>query len=189
MGQFVGMRVVAATQDFRDEIIGGHGARNSFGVRGMAGYLPNQWNYFIGTPPVPVSQNGVGRWIFTQGESRDWVQITHADPGKAYEWAAKGRELHVPDALPEDEDEEEEEGATVLTLVHDPGDDVVSTLAAGAAYLGIPEYRFEKRRTRTKGGIPGEFKVRNRIAWRKRDLDAWNARWAGKDDDADSEVS
>ena len=192
MGRFVGVHIVAVAQDFRDEIIGGHGIRNGFGLRGMAGYLPNQWKYFIGTPPVPSVQRGVGRWIFCQGEEREWVQITHAEPDRAYAWAAHGRELHVPDE-PEADDEP---GPRTLTLVED---DVVSTLAAGAAYLGLKVETFTKRRQRmnvdatdgtAKGQIPGEFRLRNRVSWRKKDLDAWNARWAaaGKDD-ADEETA
>ncbi len=170
MGQFVGVRVVTATQDFRERILG-QGARNAFGVRGMAGYLPNQWNYFIGTPPVPPSQNGVGRWIFTQGESRDWVQITYVDHEKAYAWAAQGRELHVPD-VPEEPDTRED--AKILSLVvNDPGDDIITTIAGADEYFGWNQGRFEKARLRTKGGIPGEFKVNGKLAWRKKDLDKW----------------
>lgn len=193
MGRFVGIHLICVAQDFRAEILGGHGARNGFGFRGMGGFLPSQWKMFIGTTPVPAAQVGVGRWIFWQGEQQDWVQITRCDAERAYAWAAHGRELHDADAALGYEPGRAEltdgsTGHTDLTasisapdtsVMPDPGRRVVIGMREAARYLGMKPRSFETARRRTESDgtanrIPGEFEQGRNIAWYADDLDAWN---------------
>ena len=203
MGRFVNMHILACAQDFRDDAFGGRGGRNYLGFKGMAGYNPSQWEKFMQSKPVPVMQNHSGRWIFSDGHDETWVQVMFADAEHdraAYDYAAYGRELYtdelhpvsvhddVPASYPASILETQTDGHAVHAIdgyapeaLEAPGDDTVTGREPAAEYLGIPLYRFEKRRYRTP--VPGEFKKSNRPAWHKKDLDSWNARWADKDDD------
>jgi hypothetical protein len=191
-GRFVGVHMLAMAQDFRDDAIGGKGARNYFGMRAMGGFHQNQWKYFVGTTPVPVSQKGVGRWIFTQGEQQDWVQIAHADPDRAYAWAAHGRELYADDPIPAASVGGVHTVTSLPLSLPPAGTDghagsgaeeaqderPVVGLDAASHYLGMTRSAFEKARQRTesdgrKNRLPGEFVVGRQPAWYASDLDDW----------------
>jgi hypothetical protein len=172
-GRFVACHMLAVAQDFRDDAIGGKGTRNYFGLRGMGGFHPNQWKYFIGTTPVPLSQRGIGRWIFTQGEDQAWVQITYADPEKAYAWASHGRELYAEPVSVQHVD-------TTLSLSElYPGQTdgqiegrrTVIGLKQAALVLDMSQSAFEKARQRRP--VDGERRVGNQPAWDEQDLIAW----------------
>jgi predicted DNA-binding transcriptional regulator AlpA len=186
MGRFVGIHVICVAQDFRAEILGGHGARNGFGLRGMGGFLPSQWKMFIGTTPVPAAQRGVGRWIFWQGEQQDWVQITKCDRDAAYAFAAHGRELHDERAALGYETEQPEltvgsdtdldYTAPILTESTTSSDKDTRRIIVGvkeaARYLGYSKWRtFDTARSRRP--IPGQFDQGRNVAWYADDLDAW----------------
>jgi hypothetical protein len=188
MGRFVGVHLIAVAQDFRASLLGGE-ARNGFGLRGLGGFIPSQWKMFIGTSPVPEAQNGVGRWIFWQGERQDWVQITHCDPDKAYAWAAHGREQHDERAalgyddgraeLTGGRDGDRDLSASILTTgspvtVDKQVDNrrVIVGVKEAARYLGYAKWRsFETARNRYP--VAGQFKKGSNVAWYADDLDAW----------------
>jgi hypothetical protein len=202
MGRFVGIHVIAVAQDFRAEILGGHGARNGFGLRAMGGFIPSQWKMFIGTNPVPAAQAGVGRWIFWQGERQDWVQITHCDTDKAYQWAAHGREQFDERAALGYDDESVRDAPSSFSLfkIKDEATDgqgtaalntrpVIVGLREAARHLGMKPDSFRKARDRWKedtqsDGLPGEFRQGRSPAWYADDLDSWyrNRPRAGKSD-------
>jgi len=186
-GRFVGVHMLAVAQDFRDDAIGGKGTRNYFGLRGLGGFFPNQWKYFVGTTPVPLAQKGVGRWIFTQSEDQDWVQITRADADRAYAWASHGREMHTPEALEALEPsvpDALDPGVAASILEEDTDrqtlpDARVIGLREGARHLGLSFYAFDQARRRHKrdtgsDGLPGEMLVGKQPAWYPDDLTAWN---------------
>ena len=190
-GRFVGIHVIAVAQDLRDDALGGKGARNYFGLRGLGGFHASQWKMLVDRNPVPVAQKGVGRWIFVQGEDMDWVQITYADPEKAYAWASYGRELHQPTVILEGsvlEDSRPSLPASILgtqTDVHAIESDIIVGPTAADAYFGQKEGTFAKARWRMQkaggdGTIPGEFTVNGRPAWHEADLMAWQASRPGK---------
>lgn len=195
-GRFVACHEIALAQDFRDAAIGGKGARNYFGLRGMGGYHPNQWKYFVGTTPVPVQQRGMGRWIFTQGEDQAWVQITKCDPDKAYAWAAHGRELFVPEQYVHDADAlssqplslaQQTDGHPAQEMLEPPRSQITG-LEAASRYLGMKQVTFEKARQRMPGKvIPGEFRTGRQPSWYADDLDAWKRNRPGNKEEQHAE--
>lgn len=187
MGRFVGLHLICVAQDFRAEILGGHGARNGFGLRAMGGFLPAQWKMFIGTTPVPAAQRGVGRWIFWQGEQQDWVQITKCDREAAYAWANHGREMYDElaalgyDSAPTDllagSDGDTDLSASISTEITastvDDSRRMIVGVKEAARYLGYAKWRsFDSDRYRYP--IPGQFKKGSNVAWYADDLDAWH---------------
>lgn len=200
MGRFVGTHVLAVAQDFRADIIGGKSARNLFGLRAMAGFVPSQWKMFIGTNPAPLAQRGKGRWIFWQGEEQDWVQITHCDREKAYAFAAEGREQHeqlaalsVTDGRDTPSDVPASLPPRVTSATQVDTRRVITGMAAAASYLGMKLRAFEsaKRRTESDGQlnvIPGEFTQGKNKAWYADDLDKWYRHYRNTTQPADQEV-
>ncbi|MGH3378821.1 MAG: hypothetical protein ACRDP6_29245 [Actinoallomurus sp.] len=59
---------------------GGTGLRDSFGIRMLAGFTPQQWGFLVGTYPVPRSQKPRGRFIVINGGDQTWVQLVKVDP-------------------------------------------------------------------------------------------------------------
>lgn len=59
---------------------GGAGLRDSFGIRMLAGFTPQQWGFLVGTYPVPRSQKPRGRFIVVNGGEQTWVQLVLATP-------------------------------------------------------------------------------------------------------------
>lgn len=94
MGRFTNVHMLVVSQDLRDDAFGGKGARNYLGFRGLGNYNKKQWDMLVGTSPYPVPQKGIGRWNFVNSGDQTWVQITHGDEEKVYEYASYGRELH-----------------------------------------------------------------------------------------------
>ena len=176
-GRFVGIHVIAVAQDLRDDALGGKGARNYFGLRGLGGFHASQWKMLVDRNPVPVAQKGVGRWLFVQGEEQDWVQITYADPDKAYAWAAHGRELHTPDMSVPEDDALPYAGSILSTQTdgQPADDDVIVGRRAGFEHLepmGMPSQEaFNKARDRRP--VDKEFKRGSQPAWHAADLEEW----------------
>ncbi len=67
----------------------------------------------------------------------------------------------------------------VPVRVHGDGKTVIG-LGNGAAFLGLTQHAFEKRRVRS-GPIPGEVRQGNRPAWSMTDLTSWASRWVSQD--------
>lgn len=59
---------------------GGQGLRDSFGIRMLAGYTPQQWGFLVGTHPIPRSQKPRGRFIVINGGDHTWVQFVWGTP-------------------------------------------------------------------------------------------------------------
>jgi hypothetical protein len=66
--------LIVMGQRLDDQAFGGNGLRDSLGFRALGGYRPQQWAMLIGTTPIPRSQKGRGRWIYSDGEDQFWVQ-------------------------------------------------------------------------------------------------------------------
>lgn len=189
-GRFVSVHMIAVSQDFRDDAVGGKGARNYFGFRGLAGFRPNQWKMFVGTTPVPRDQRGPGRWIFTDGNDETWVQVTRADADQVYDYAMQGRALHgsggsvrmaVPGPLALSLDQESPDRQTPPDYA---AQGILVGLREAADYLGMKLATFEKARQRTesdgtRGKIPGEIRVARQPAWYASDLDDWKSNRPG----------
>lgn len=210
MGRFVNMHFLVCSQDFRDDIFGGRGGRNYFGLKGMAGFSPGQWDKFMQTKPVPLMQNQAGRWIFSDGSpvNDSWVQVTYADAEHdraAYDYAAEGRDAFVDadgmDATERDQEQAAlpsvtEEGAysrylrSIAPVTDIPQDDVtqgdqrrvICGLREAAHFLGMKDTTFRQARYRAQenDGIPGEFTKGRTPCWYEEDLIAWKASRPGK---------
>lgn len=173
MGRFVHCHAVAVGQRLDDKATGGIGLRDSLGLRGLAGFRPNQWKMLVGTTPIPKSQKPRGRWIYSDGQDETWVQNVLMTPAEARAWATAGRTHHaasVPVAP----------GTVVSTRTDAPtgtgtAEIWVIGLEAGAEHLGISVEAFKKRRFRAGGSLPGEYRRGNQPAWTAADLDAWAA--------------
>jgi hypothetical protein len=203
-GRFVNMHLLVVSQDFRDDAFGGKGARNYLGFKGMAGFNPSQWKKFIGTTPVPRPQPQKGRWIFTEGHTETWVQVTFADAENSrqcYDYAMEGRQAWRPEesvrtaALASltpslDRPGTDGHGADVLDMEshRTPQRTVITGRQAAADFLGMNLSQFEKARQRSthngvKNMLPGEFRVGGgpgQPAWYADDLKTWDANRPGK---------
>jgi hypothetical protein len=72
------------------------GLRDSFGVRLLAGYTPQQYAFLVGLPPYPRPQKPRGRFLLFEGGELSWLQLVKADdPDGDYtalrEYALAGR--------------------------------------------------------------------------------------------------
>lgn len=197
-GRFVSVHMIAVSQDFRDDAVGGKGARNYFGFRGLAGFRPNQWKMFVGTTPVPRDQRGQGRWIFTDGNDETWVQVTYADHEQVYEYAMQGRGLYSgggsvrlasPEPLALSLESPEPDRQTPPDYA---AQGILVGLQEAADYLGMKLSTFEKARQRTesddgvRGRIPGEMRIARQPAWYATDLDDWKRNRPGNKRRSDS---
>lgn len=199
MGAQFNCHVIMYGQRLDEKATGGVGLRDSLGFRGLAGFRPQQWMMLVGTAPIPRSQKPRGRFIYSDGQEDTWVQNVLPTDQQLRDYASTCREplpvlpeLAVPPA----------EAAALIDLqmssvlsgtgslpaltpgprtaltqdtIPDPGEAWIVGVAAGAAYLGLKEGTFAKRRTRSETGIPGETRQGNQPAWLPRDLDAWAA--------------
>jgi hypothetical protein len=169
------VHVVAVGQRFDSAATGGIGLKDSFGLRGLAGFRANQWKFLVGTTPVPRSSRKRGRWIWSDGEDERWVQQVYGEPDELAAYASVGRGG---------------DGAAGLSQVtasaqagaqsgHGPGTRWVVGLDAGAAELGISVSAFRKRRQRAEQNghpIPGETRQGNQPAWPADELVVWATR-------------
>jgi hypothetical protein len=161
MGAQVNANTIVAGQRLDYQILGG--MLGSFGVRLLAGYMPQDYARLVGQTPFIRSQKPRGRFLLYAGDELDWVQLVKIDdPDKDFSafcsWVREGLQ-NAPD---------------LAGSVAPATSDVVG-LAAGAEYLGLGIDAFRQRRTRS-GTVPGEFRVGNQPAWKPADLD----RWAGR---------
>jgi hypothetical protein len=72
--------MIVVGQRLDSSATGGAGLRDSFGIRMLAGFTPQQWNFLVGTYPIPRSQKPRGRFIVINGGEQTWVQLVWADP-------------------------------------------------------------------------------------------------------------
>ena len=176
MGRFVHCHAVAVGQRLDDKATGGIGLRDSLGLRGLAGFRPNQWKMLVGTTPIPKSQKPRGRWIYSDGQDETWVQNVLMTPAEARAWAMAGRTHHqagtsAPASV-----------RPALTSIAGGNPDGHPALAgtvwvvglqAAADHLGMTPAAFEKARQRRP--VDGEIKRGNQPAWSTDDLDVWAA--------------
>jgi hypothetical protein len=55
------------------------GLRDSFGVRLLAGYTPQQYAFLVGLPPYPRPQKPRGRFLLFEGGELSWLQLVKVD--------------------------------------------------------------------------------------------------------------
>ena len=171
--------VIALGQRFDTAATGGFGLRDSFGLKGLAGFRPNQWKFLVGTTPVPRSSRKRGRWIWSDGEDETWVQMAYGAGDELAAYASVGRGGDGAGGLSQ---------VAASGLVTAPAATVPATRwvignEAGAAELGISVDAFRQRRQRAaqRGeSIPGEIRQGNRPAW---PADALRV-WAGQESNA-----
>jgi hypothetical protein len=162
--------VIGVGQRLDQAATGGKGLRDSFGLRGLAGFRANQWKFLIGTTPIPRSSRKRGRWIWSDGEDETWVQMIFGTGEEVAAYASVGRGgdgavgLSQVEPFTEVSDQSGQEGGTRFVV----------GLDAGAAELGVSVETFRKRRTR-RGPIPGEYRQGNQPAWPADELAAWAA--------------
>lgn len=171
-GRAFNCHVIAVGQRMDERATGGIGLRDSFGLRGLAGFTAQQWAMLVGTSPVPRSQKPRGRIIFWDGSEATWVQAGYGTPEELRAYALEGRRDMsglTPDTAPQP--------AETAPSRTDTGTAWVVGLAAGADYVGLSPAAFEKRRQRVGGSLPGEVRQGNQPAWTATDLDAWRESW------------
>lgn len=197
MGAQFNVHVIMYGQRLDEKATGGFGLRDSLGFRGLAGYRPQQWMMLIGTSPIPASQKPRGRFIYSDGQDLTWVQNVLPTSQQLRDYASTTRTPPVLPALAVEPDTARElitlamsrvlSGTSSLPALT-PGPRTSLTqdspavaeeawvvgVAAGAAYLGLSESAFAKRRTRSEG-VPGETRQGNQPCWKPADLDLWAA--------------
>jgi hypothetical protein len=136
------------------------GMLGSFGVRMLAGFAPQDYARLVGIPPVLRSQKPRGRFLVYSGGELDWVQLVFAEPDEWRAWVLEGRA----------------DGPDLGQPAGHATSDVAIGLGAAAHHLGLKPAAFRKRRQRSGGTIPGEFRVGNQPAWPLDDLDRWAER-------------
>ncbi len=67
------------------------GLRDSFGVRLLAGYTPQQYAFLVGLPPYPRPQRPRGRFLLFEGGELSWLQLVYGEPGELRDYAMAGR--------------------------------------------------------------------------------------------------
>jgi hypothetical protein len=176
MGRFVHCHAVAVGQRLDDKATGGIGLRDSLGLRGLAGFRPNQWKMLVGTTPIPKSQKPRGRWIYSDGQDETWVQNVLMTPAEARAWAMAGRTHHpagtsgpvsVRPALTSIA------GGNTDGHPAPAGTVWVVGLQAAADHLGMTLAAFEKARQRRP--VDGEMRRGSQPAWSDGDLNEWAA--------------
>jgi hypothetical protein len=176
MGRFVHCHAVAVGQRLDDKATGGIGLRDSLGLRGLAGFRPNQWKMLIGTTPVPKSQKPRGRWIYSDGQDETWVQNVYMTPAEARSWAMPTR---APEAAgvsgaavrlvpPARTGDASPDGRAAVS-----GTVWIVGLQAAANYLDMSPAAFEKARQRRP--VDGEIRRGNQPSWSADDLNEWAA--------------
>jgi len=170
-GRAFNTHVIVVGQRLDERATGGIGLRDSFGLRGLAGFTAQQWAMLVGTPPIR-SQKPRGRIAFWDGQDVTWVQAAYGDPQQLRDYATAGRRGHVANG-PQDgpQPAETAPGAT------DTGAAWVVGLDAGADAVGLSPAAFRKRRERAGGTLPSEVRQGGKPAWKADDLNAWRETW------------
>jgi len=172
MGRFVHCHALLVGQRLDDKATGGIGLRDSLGLRGLAGFRPNQWKMLVGTTPVPKSQKPRGRWIYTDGQQETWVQNICGTAQEIRDWASAGRRPAAPGVsvrpAPASTDAASQDGHSPL-----PGTVWITGISAAANYLSMTQAAFEKARQRQP--VDGEIRRGNQPAWSADNLRAWAA--------------
>lgn len=89
MGAQAKCNILAVGQDLKQDSIGG--LRNSFGVRLLAGFTPQQYMFLVGLRPVLKSQKPRGRFLWFEGGELTWLQLVFGTPEEWRDYAMQGR--------------------------------------------------------------------------------------------------
>jgi len=165
MGAQANANVIVAGQRLDYQILGG--MLGSFGVRLLAGYMPQDYARLVGQPPYIRSQKPRGRFLLYAGDELDWVQLVKVDdPDRDFSafcaWVREGLQ-GAPDLA-----------ATGGTGTGDTlaGTVLIVGLAAAAGHLSMSPEAFKKARQRRP--VPGEIEAPDgRPAWSPDVLTAW----------------
>lgn len=139
--------------------------RDSFGVRLLAGYTPQQYKFLVDISPMQRSQKPRGRFLLFSGGELTWLQLVHGSEAELYDYAMAGREgvpvpvLEAPDL-----------GAMPAPGTGDTGPVIVG-LAAAAEHLGMELEAFRKARQRRP--VEGEETRQGRPVWSAAALTEW----------------
>jgi hypothetical protein len=156
MGAQVRARAIVAGQRLDFRILAG--LLGSFGIRLLAGFLPQDYMRLVGVLPVPRSQKPRGRFLLFAGDEPEWIQAPFAKPEEYRSWVLA----------------DDREPAVDLARSTSYGTWVTGH-AAAAQYLELSIDAF-RQRIKRQGRPDGELRVGNQPAWRPADLD----RWAGR---------
>lgn len=154
--------VILVGQRLDDRATGGIGLRDSLGLRGLAGFTPQQYVMLVGSTPVPKSSKHRGRWLYSDGEELTWVQNAYLSPEAIRDYALAGRRPGTGSEL-----------AGAGSTGSGSPDVWLVGMDAAAEYLGLKVEAFKTRRRRAGGAVPGETRQGGRLAWRASDLDSW----------------
>jgi len=133
--------------------------RDSFGVRLLAGFTPQQYNFLVGLAPVLRSQKPRGRFLVFEGGELTWVQLVKWTDQEIRDYALAGRH-HASDL-----------GPIAIGGTWDTAPAIVG-LAAAAGHLGMEIDAFRKGRQRRP--IEGETTTPDgRPAWTAAALTGW----------------
>ena len=135
------------------------GLRDSFGIRLLAGFTPQQYQFLVGLPPVPRSQKPRGRFLLFEGGELSWLQLLKGSETEFRDYAMEGRGL-----------------ASDLAAMRPGGTGdmpgLFVGLAAAAGHLGMELEAFRKARQRRP--VPGELAGPDgRPSWTAEALTAW----------------
>jgi hypothetical protein len=167
MGAQANANVIVGGQRLDYQILGG--MLGSFGVRMLAGYMPQDYARLVGQTPYIRSQKPRGRFLLYAGDELDWVQLVKVDdPDRDFSgfcaWVREGLQ-DAPDLAAA--------GGTG-TGAATAGTVLIVGLAAAAAHLGMNPEAFKKARQRR--AVPGEIATPDgRPAWPPDVLAAWRA--------------
>ena len=103
MGAQFKCNIIAVGQRLDQGALGG--LRDSFGVRLLAGYTPQQYAFLVGLPPYQRPQKPRGRFLLFEGGELTWLQLVYGEPaelrdyarGNAADLAGSGSHVSVAD--------------------------------------------------------------------------------------------
>jgi hypothetical protein len=165
MGAQANANVIVAGQRLDYQILGG--MLGSFGVRLLAGYMPQDYARLVGQTPFIRSQKPRGRFLLYAGDELDWLQLVKVDdPDRDFSefcaWVREGLQ-GAPDLAAAGGTGT---GGTIA------GTALIVGLAAAAGHLGMNPEAFKKARQRRP--VPGEITTPDgRPAWAPDVLTAW----------------